>query len=156
MSTYNAKNYTEQGGDRLVIGGELEIKEGATVKGLETGGGEIPLATADTVGGIKAAPKAVNYNIPVDIDPNTGKLYARAVPNASSTTYGLVKGMPRTDAETVMVKIASTGYMYVPTYPVVPVAENHPASTATDLETLLADFNALLAKLKSAGIVAAD
>ena len=32
--SYNAKNYTEQGGDKTVIGGTLEILEGAQVKGL--------------------------------------------------------------------------------------------------------------------------
>ena len=32
--SYNAKNYTEQGGDKTVIGGILEIKEGASVTGL--------------------------------------------------------------------------------------------------------------------------
>lgn len=31
---YNTKNYTEQGGDKTVIGGTLEIKEGATITGL--------------------------------------------------------------------------------------------------------------------------
>lgn len=31
---YNTKNYTEQGGDKTVIAGTLEIKEGATVTGL--------------------------------------------------------------------------------------------------------------------------
>ena len=31
---YNTKNYTEQGGDKTVISGTLEIKEGATVTGL--------------------------------------------------------------------------------------------------------------------------
>ena len=30
---YNAKNYMAQGGDRLVIGGTLEIREGASVTG---------------------------------------------------------------------------------------------------------------------------
>jgi hypothetical protein len=34
MSEYNAKNYTEQGGEKTVIGGTLEIKEGASVTGL--------------------------------------------------------------------------------------------------------------------------
>ena len=34
MSDYNAKNYTEQGGEKTVIGGTLEIKEGASVTGL--------------------------------------------------------------------------------------------------------------------------
>lgn len=32
--SYNAKNYTEQGGEKTVIGGTLEIKEGAVVTGL--------------------------------------------------------------------------------------------------------------------------
>ena len=32
--SYNTKNYTEQGGEKTVIGGELEIKEGAQVTGL--------------------------------------------------------------------------------------------------------------------------
>lgn len=33
---YNTKNYTEQGGEKTVIGGTLEIKEGATVTGLSS------------------------------------------------------------------------------------------------------------------------
>ena len=40
---YNAKNYMAQGGDRLVIGGTLEIKEGASVTGL-------PAAAAGSAG----------------------------------------------------------------------------------------------------------
>ena len=32
--SYNAKNYTEQGGAKTVIGGTLEILEGASVTGL--------------------------------------------------------------------------------------------------------------------------
>jgi len=32
--SYNTKNYTEQGGGKTVIGGTLEIKEGASVTGL--------------------------------------------------------------------------------------------------------------------------
>ena len=34
MSEYNAKNYTEQGGEKTIIGGTLEIKQGASVTGL--------------------------------------------------------------------------------------------------------------------------
>jgi len=68
--SYNTKNYTEQGGEKTVIGGTLEIKAGATVTGL-----------------------AAAY---------------------------------QTD------------------------------STAEDLPTLLADFNALLAKLKTAGLMATE
>ena len=73
--SYNTKNYTEQGGEKTVISGTLEIKEGASVTGL---------------------------------------------PSA-----------------------------FTP-------AANQTASTASDVAGLLADFNALLAKLKTAGIMAAD
>lgn len=69
--SYNTKNYTEQGGDKTVIGGTLEIKQEASVTGL-------------------------------------------------------------------------------------PVAENQADSTATDVAGLAADFNALLAKLKAAGLMVAD
>lgn len=32
--TYNTKNYTEQGGEKTVIGGALEFKEGAKITGI--------------------------------------------------------------------------------------------------------------------------
>ena len=79
---YNAKNYMAQGGDRLVIGGTLEIKEGASVTGL-------PAAAADNAG-------------------------------------------------------------------MVNLAVNQAASTAADVAAMVIDFNALLQKLKDAGIMAAD
>ena len=72
---YNTKNYTEQGGVKTVIGGTLEIKEGATVTGL-----------------------------PSSFTP----------------------------------------------------AENQAPSTAEDITSLVADFNALLSKLKTAGLIEAD
>lgn len=34
--SYNAKNYTEQGGDKTVIGGTLEVSAGASVTGITT------------------------------------------------------------------------------------------------------------------------
>ncbi|MHB1453927.1 MAG: Head fiber protein [Saccharofermentanales bacterium] len=73
----NVKNYTEQGGDKTVIGGTLEIKSGAVVTGM-------------------------------------------------------------------------TGHIDIP------VAANQAASVATDAAGLVTDFNALLSKLKAAGIMAAD
>ena len=72
--SYTTKNYTDKGGNRTVIGGELEIREGARVTGLPSGG----------------------------------------------------------------------------------TAENQPASTATQVAGLKNDFNALLVKLKEAGIMAPD
>ncbi|MBM7561479.1 Head fiber protein [Fusibacter tunisiensis] len=68
---YNTKNYTEQGGEKTVIGGTLEIKEGAVVTGL-------------------------------------------------------------------------------------PVLDNQAASTAATVEDLVTDFNALLTKLKAAGLMISD
>ena len=72
--SYNAKNYTEQGGETTRIGGRLVIEEGGSVEGL----------------------------------------------------------------------------------PSSPVAENQAASEASTIATLKEDFNALLAKLKAAGLMAAD
>lgn len=69
--SYNTKNYMEQGGEKLVIGGTMEILQEASVTGL-------------------------------------------------------------------------------------PVAENQADSTATDVPGLVADFNALLSKLKAAGLMEAD
>lgn len=74
--SYNGKKYAEQGGDKWVIGGTLEIKEGASVTGL-------PAAE-------------------------------------------------------------------------VPQAANQADSVATDVPTLVSDFNGLLAKLKAAGLMTAD
>lgn len=69
--SYNTKNYTEQGGEKTVIGGTLEIKDGAVVTGL-------------------------------------------------------------------------------------PVLDNQAASTAATIEDLVTDFNALLTKLKAAGLMISD
>lgn len=82
--TRNCKNYMTDGGDRLVIGGTLEILDIASVIGLPLG-------------------------------------------NASIDEPGLV-------------------YQ----------AENQPASEAADVAALVNDLNALLSKLKDAGIMGAD
>ena len=80
--TRNCKNYLTDGGDRLVIGGTLEIREGASVTGL---------------------------------------------PSASADNPGIVR-----------------------------IVTNQAASAAADIAALVTDFNALLQKLKAAGIMAAD
>ena len=58
---HNAKNYRTQGGDRLVIGGSLEIKEGASVTGLPPA--TVAAATEESLGGVLAATKS---QAPVD------------------------------------------------------------------------------------------
>ena len=45
--TRNCKNYLTDGGDRLVIGGTLEVLDTATVTGLQSG-----YATEQTAGGV--------------------------------------------------------------------------------------------------------
>ena len=50
--SYNTKNYTEQGGERTVIGGVLEIKEEASVTGLPSADNQAE-STSSTVAGIK-------------------------------------------------------------------------------------------------------
>ena len=82
--TRNCKNYLTEGGDRLVIGGTLEVLDTATVTGLQTG-----YATEQTAGSVYQA-------------------------------------------------------------------TNQTESTATTIADLKSDFNALLLKMKDAGIMAAD
>lgn len=55
MTDHVGKNYSTDGGDTLVIGGKLQIEEGAEVTGLPSGEGEytLPAATASTLGGVK-------------------------------------------------------------------------------------------------------
>ena len=82
--TRNCKNYLTEGGDRLVIGGTLEVLDTATVTGLQSG-----YATEQTAGSVYQA-------------------------------------------------------------------MNQAASAATTISDLTSDFNALMQKLKDAGIMAAD
>ena len=123
--SYNTKNYTEQGGEKTVIGGTLEIKEGALVTGLSAD--PLVVATDETLGGIKAAAAGEDDIVEVKIGEE-GKLYAPAYPtDATESVAGLVKS-----------------------------AANQADSIAEDTVTLVTDFNALLAKLKAAGLMTAD
>ncbi|BAH07390.1 MULTISPECIES: head fiber protein [Clostridium] len=123
--SYNTKNYTEQGGEKTVIGGTLEIKEGASVTGLSAN--PLLVATEETLGGVKAAAAGEDDTVEVKIGED-GKLYAPTYPtDATESVSGLVKK-----------------------------AANQADSIAEDTATLVTDFNALLAKLKAAGLMAAD
>ena len=114
--SYNAKNYTEQGGEKTVIGGTLEVlpgativaDEGATVEGFGGGSYVLPTASADTLGGVK-----VGDGLSIDSD---GILSADGITPAA----------------------------------------NQADSTATTIAGLVTDFNALLTKLKTAGLMTAD
>ena len=121
--SYNTKNYTEQGGEKTVIGGTLEIKEGASVTGLSAD--PLLVATGDTLGGVKAAAAGEDDTVEVKIGDDS-KLYVPTYPtDATESVSGLVK-----------------------------IAANQADSMAEDTATLVTDFNALLAKLKAAGLMA--
>lgn len=51
--SYNVKNYTEQSGETTVIGGTLEIKEGASVTGLPQAENQAD-STASTIADLKS------------------------------------------------------------------------------------------------------
>lgn len=51
--SYNVKNYTEQGGETTVIGGTLEIKEGASITGLPQAENQAD-STASTIADLKS------------------------------------------------------------------------------------------------------
>ena len=123
---YNAKNYRTQGGDRLVIGGSLEILEEASVTGLPPA--SVSAATEEALGGVVAAAKTETDTVEAKIGEDH-KLYVPpyTLPGAEVGTLGGVL-----------------------------LAANQAASSATELAGLVTEFNTLLAALKAAGIMAAD
>ena len=123
---YNAKNYRTQGGDRLVIGGSLEIKEGASVTGLPPA--TVGAATETSLGGVLASTKSQTDTVEAKIGEDH-KLYVPpyTLPAAAAGTLGGVL-----------------------------LTANLAASTATELAGLVTEFNTLLAALKAAGIMAVD
>mgnify|MGYP000883432635 CR=1 FL=1 len=48
--SYNTKNYTEQGGDKTVIGGILEIKQEASVTGFPIAENQADSTATDVAG----------------------------------------------------------------------------------------------------------
>lgn len=82
--------------------------------------------------------------------------YTPSTQAATATKIGGVKAASKGEGDTVEVKIGTDKKLYAPTYPVVPIAANQAASVATDAAGAVADLNALLAKLKTAGLMTAD
>lgn len=107
--SYNAKNYTEQGGDVTHIGGKLIIEDGAEVEGLDGGGGSytLPTASADTLGGVKAKAKD-SETVEVAVD-GEGKLYVPAAPQADSTASDAET--LKTDLNSLLAKLKAAGLM---------------------------------------------
>jgi len=127
--THNTRNYAAHGGGEWVIGGKLTVLEGATVEGLTATAAP---ASADALGGIKAAEKGVGDTVEAKIGEDA-KLYVPAYPE----DYVL----PAATADTL------GG---------VQLAANQVDSAASTIAGLNIEFNALLVKLKAAGIMAPD
>ncbi len=112
--SYNSKNYTEQGGEKTVIGGTLEIKEGASVTGLSAN--PLLVATEEILGGIKAATAGEDDTAEVKIGEDS-KLYVQALAMATAETLGGVIAEDADEGDTVEVKIGGDGKLYTPAYP---------------------------------------
>ena len=78
--SYNTKNYTEQGGEKTVIGCTIEVLDGATVTGIT---GVVAAATSAAIGGIKAATKGAGDTVEAKIDATSSKLYVPTYPKSA-------------------------------------------------------------------------
>lgn len=112
MSEYNAKNYTEQGGEKTVIGGTLEIKEGASVTGLPF---ELRPADATALGGVKAVPATEEDVIPVRITESgflvvPANIHMPGMGNQPDSTASTIAGLV-TDFNALLSKLKSAGFM---------------------------------------------
>lgn len=114
--SYNTKNYTEQGGDKTVIGGVLEIKEGASVTGLPSSG--LTAATETKLGGIKAQAKTETDTVPAKIGED-GNLYVPSYPvileitvaeNQADSTATDINGL-LVDFNSLLAKLKAAGLM---------------------------------------------
>lgn len=99
----------------------------------------------------------IQINGTMTVDQNATVTGLVAAPLAAAgAALGGVKAAAKGVGDTVEVKVGEDEKLYVPTYPVVPVAENQAISVAADAVGLVVDFNALLAKLKAAGLMTDD
>lgn len=167
-ATHNTKNFAAHGGEEWVVGGKLTILEGAEVTGMVDVSLLVP-ATAAALGGIKAAAKGAGDTVEAKIGADA-KLYVAAPVAATAAALGSVIAPAKAETDTVPVAVDNTGALFVPTYPedyVLPaaaaaelggvkLAENQVDSAASTIAALKDEFNALLAKLKAAGIMAPD
>ena len=125
-TTRTTRNYHAHGGNEWVVGGKLTVLEGATVEGLTA---TAAAASAEALGGVKAVTKGEGDTVEVKIGSDS-KLYVPSYPEEYT--------LPAASADSLGGVLAAT---------------NQADSTATTIEGLTADFNALLAKLKASGVM---
>lgn len=83
--SYNSKNYTEQGGEKTVIGGELEVKEGARVNGLPSAAANQAASTANSVAALRDDFNALLAKLKDSgaVTPDAWNFTTRIAPNVS-------------------------------------------------------------------------
>lgn len=137
----NVKNYTEQGGEKTVIGGEIEVT------------GTLTLAEGATLAGVLDASAATVVN-----DLTTGGISDALSAEQGKALKALVDAKVPIAA---IVNDVTTGGTTVPLSAEqgkvlgARVAANQAASVEAATPTVT-EFNALLTKLKAAGLMAAD
>ncbi len=150
------KNYFDPISKKFIVGGELEVQaEGKLTVldgGIVTGITGVAAAAGAELGGVKAAAKGTGDTVECKIDETTSKLYVPTYPvlAPAGAELGGVKAAAAGGGDTVEAKIGTGDKLYVPAYP---KAANQAESTATEVAELVTDFNALLAKLKAAGLM---
>ena len=119
-NTYNTKNYQEQGGEKWVIGGTLEVLPTATVTGLPADPPQV--ATNATLGGIKA-PAKTDEAVPVAIDED-GFLFVSevtfpTVPVAEAVADSVAEDVAgiNTVINTILASLKAAGLMATETEP---------------------------------------
>lgn len=129
------KNYFDPVSKKFIVGGDLEVQ--ATGKITVLDGGEVvgitgvaAAATADALGGIKAATKGAGDTVECKIDEATSKLYCApyTLPEAAADAIGGVKLAANVAA------VAAEG----------------------ELADVITALNAVLTALKASGAMAAD
>ena len=133
MSEYNAKNYTEQGGERTVIGGTLKFTDDAEVVNMPER--ELPVATKNSFGLVKVGNGVGIYN---------GMLYGFILGGTELGGVELGHGL-YINPEYQTLNCIITGRM-----------ANIPKITEATLENLIASINLLIQEMVSVGLMKAS
>jgi hypothetical protein len=101
--SYNAKNYTEQGGNVTHFGGKVVFEEGVEVEGLSAN--PLNKASADTLGGIK-----VGDGLSIDSD---GVLSADGITPAENQADSEAETVAELvdDLNALLTKLKAAGFM---------------------------------------------
>ena len=130
---YNAKNYTEPGGERTVIGGTMEFTDDAQVVNMPEV--ELPVATKNSFGLIKVGG---------GVGIHEGVLYGLALGGTELGGVEMGRGL-YIDPQYLTLNCIITGRMV-----------NIPKITEATLENLIASINLLIQEMVGVGLMKAS